>query len=141
MDLTAIASLTETQAREYLEGIIWKNGVECPHCKSNHITKLAGEKHREGVHQCNSCREQFTVTVNTIMEDSHIPLKKWLMAFHLMSSSKKGISALQLKRNLGLGSYSTALFMTHRIRLSMSTDLYMQKLKGKVEVDETYVGG
>ncbi len=142
MDLTQISELTEAQAREYLESIIWPNGAECPHCGSKNVTKLAGESHREGLHQCNDCRNPFTVTVGSVMEDSHIPLKKWLMAFHLMSSSKKGISALQLKRDLGLGSYRTALFLTHRVRLAMSTDPVMRKkLEGKVEVDETYVGG
>lgn len=141
MDLAQIASLTEEQAREYLESIIWSDGVICSHCKSNNNTKLSGKAHRDGTYQCNDCRNQFTVTVGTIMEDSHIPLKKWIMAFHLLCSSKKGISSLQLQRDLGLGSYRTALFMTHRIRLAMSNHFASEKLKGIVEVDETYVGG
>ncbi len=142
MNLTQISSLTESEAREYLERLRWHNGVHCAHCNSVEITKLSGKAHREGTYQCNGCREQFSVTVHTIMEDSHIPLKKWIMAFHLMCSNKKGISSLQLQRDLGLGSYRTALFMTHRIRLAMSKDSCVKdKLKGIVEVDETYIGG
>jgi transposase-like protein len=141
MNLAQISELTESQAREYFERQRWSNGVECPHCNNKEVTKLAGQAHREGVYQCNHCYEQFTVTVGTVMEDSHIPLKKWLMAFHLMSSSKKGISALQLKRNLGLGSYRTAWFTTQRIRLAMTKEPLRKKLRGTVEVDETYIGG
>ena len=141
MNLVQIGSLTETQAREYLEKLRWPNGVECPHCNSQEVTKLAGHKHREGVYQCNTCHKQFTFTVGTVMEDSHIPLKKWLMAFHLMCSSKKGVSAKQLQRDLGLSSYETAWFMAHRVRYAMSNAPMQEKLKGGVEVDETYIGG
>lgn len=141
MNLAEIGSLTESQAREYLEKLRWPNGVECPHCNSKEATKLAGQRHREGVYQCKDCFKQFTFTVGTVMEDSHIPLKKWLMAFHLMCSSKKGISAKQLQRDLGLGSYETAWFMAHRVRYAMSQGHLKEKLQGRVEVDETYIGG
>jgi transposase-like protein len=146
----------EDAAREHLEKILWKNGPVCPHCGVvENIYKLESKpdsKHklRKGVYKCGGCRKQFTVTVNTIFEDSHIPLHKWLLAFHLMCSSKKGISALQLQRNLWdedeetrkpKGSYRTAWFMCHRIRWVMTQSPFADKLKGIVEVDETYVGG
>jgi transposase-like protein len=88
-----------------------------------------------------NCGEQFTVTVGTIFEDSHIPLRKWLMAFALLCSAKKGISALQLQRELEFGSYRTAWHMAHRIRHAMSREPLAGLLKGTVEVDESYVGG
>jgi hypothetical protein len=100
-----------------------------------------GTKHRDGCFQCNACHEQFTVTVGTIFEDSHIPLRKWLMAFALLCSAKKGISALQLQRELDIGSYRTAWHMAHRIRHAMSKEPLAGLLKGTVEADETYVGG
>jgi transposase-like protein len=134
-------------AREHLEKLIWPEGPVCPHCGViGESTKLepkeGGKTHaRKGLYQCNGCREQFTVTVGTIFEDSHIPLHKWLLAFHLMCSSKKGVSALQLQRNLELGSYRTAWFMCHRIRWAMTQSPMVEKLAGVVEVDETYVGG
>lgn len=103
---------------------------------------MGGDAHREGAYQCNACREQFTVTVGTVMEDSHLPLSKWALAFHFMASSKKGIRALQLMRNLGLGSYRTAWFLAHRIREAMKgPELPESPLKGIVEVDEAYIGG
>ncbi len=135
-----IIDLNEDDAREYLERILWPDGPVCVHCQSKNVAKLKGESSRAGLHQCRDCRGQFTVTMKTIFEDSHIPLSKWVKGFHLMCSSKKGISALQLQRNLGLGSYRTAWFMAHRIRLAM-TDGLQANLKGTVEVDETYVGG
>jgi transposase-like protein len=142
MNLVQAGKLSETEAREYLESIRWPDGnPTCPHCNGKDVTRLAGEAARPGTIQCNSCRQQFTVTVNTIMEDSHIPLSKWVLAFHLICSSKKGISALQLQRNLGLGSYRTAWFMAHRIREAMNQDGPRAPFTGVTEVDETYVGG
>jgi len=91
--------------------------------------------------QCNACRKQFTVTVGTVMERSKVSLSRWLMAFHLMCSSKKGFSALQLQRNLELGSYKTAWFMFHRIRHAMEAGELAIAFSGSVEVDETYIGG
>lgn len=139
MTLLEIARLTEEQAREYLERLRWPSGPVCPHCGSQNVTRLAGESARPGTIQCNECREQFTVTVGSVMESSKVPLVKWIMGFHLLCSSKKGISALQLQRELGLGSYRTAWFMAHRIRHAMETDTSL--FSGTVEVDETYVGG
>jgi transposase-like protein len=135
----------EDAAREFLEAQRWPEGPVCPHCgvigESTKLQPKEGSSTRKGVYQCRSCREQYTVTVGTIFEDSHLPLHKWLLAIHLMCSSKKGISALQLQRNLELGSYRTAWFMGHRIRLAMTQEPMAAMLKGVVEVDETYVGG
>src|SRR3954451_16808063 len=100
----------------------WPHGPWCPHCGNldpEKIKRLEGEKHRPGVYQCNECLEQFTVTVGNVMERSHLPLTKWALAFHLMTASKKGVSAHQLMRTLGIGSYRTAWFMAHRIREAM----------------------
>jgi transposase-like protein len=102
---------------------------------------MEGKTTRPGLLACRDCRGHFTVTVGTVMEDSHLPLAKWAMAFHLMVSSKKGISALQLQRNLGLGSYRTAWFLAHRIREAMRCEPVAGLLKGEVQVDETYCGG
>jgi len=143
MNLSQISKLTEEQAREMLERIRWPNGPVCPHCGcvEGH-TKFNGKKHRPGVYKCNAgCGEQFTVTVNSVMEASHLPIRTWLMAFALMCSSKKGVSALQLQRQLGLGSYKSAWHMAHRIRHAMSQEPLAGLLRGDVEADETYVGG
>lgn len=129
--------MTEEQARDYFEKLRWPDGPRCPHCESVDITRLAGESHRPGTIQCNYCRKQFTVTVGTVLESSHISLSKWAMGFHLMCSSKKGFSAKQLQRDLGLGSYHTAWFMEQRIRYAMKVEHQERKLKGVVEVDET----
>jgi transposase-like protein len=118
MNLTQISALTEEAAREKLESIRWANGVVCPHCgRVDGHTKLQGKKHRPGVWKCNNgCAKQFSVTVGTVMEGSHLPIRTWLMAFAILCSSKKGVSALQLQRQLGLGSYRTAWHLCHRIR-------------------------
>lgn len=136
-----IADLSEDEARQYLEKILWPEGAVCAHCGSKNVYKMDGESCRAGLHRCRECDKQFTVTIGTIFEDSHIPLNKWVRAFHLMCSSKKGISALQLQRNLGFGSYRTAWHMAHRIRLAMQCEPFASLLKGIVEVDETFVGG
>lgn len=138
---------TDEDARAYWESIRWPNGAVCPHCQnadSKSIWKIEADKQkkiREGLHQCGKCDKQFTSTIGTIFEDSHIPLRKWLVAFYLNSSSKKGISSLQLQRILGLGSYRTALFMQHRIRHALREAGPKSKLSGTVEVDEIYLGG
>lgn len=140
MTLRDLGQLTEEEARMMLEKIRWPNGPRCVQCGGLNVTRLATAP-RPGLFQCNDCRGQFTVTVDTIFEDSHISLSKWVLAFGLMCSSKKGISALQLKRNLGLGSYKSAWHMAHRIRHAMDSGPFPPKLKGTVEADETYVGG
>jgi len=101
---------------------------------------MGGNATRPGLYKCYSCRKQFTVTVGTIFEDSKIPLQKWLLAIHLLCASKKGMSAHQLHRMLGI-TYKSAWFMAHRIRYAMSQPPMAEKMKGIVEVDETYVGG
>jgi transposase-like protein len=150
-DLTLIKIIdqfpTDDAAREHLEGIRWKEGIVCPHCKCSDQSKFSGiaanpkKKVRAGLRWCAACQKQFTVTVGTIFEDSHIPLRKWLIAWYLICSSKKGISSLQLQRNLELGSYRTALFMTHRIRYALKDPSFSEKLSGTIEVDECYIGG
>jgi transposase-like protein len=132
----------EAAAREWFEARIWLNGPFCAHCGSTVVTRLHGKAHRPGVFQCNDCREQFTVTVNTVCERSKIPLSKWCMAIYLLNSSKKGMSALQMHRMMG-GSYKTAWFMMHRIREAMREGKLGQ-LGGEgkfVEADETFTGG
>jgi transposase-like protein len=142
LTLNKVSALTEDEARETIERILWPNGPVCAHCGAiENVTRLQGEAHRAGLFQCNNCHEQFTVTVGTIFEDSHLPLRKWLMAFALLCSAKKGISALQLQRELDLGSYRTAWHLAHRIRYAMSKEPLAGLLKGTVEADETYVGG
>jgi len=133
----------EAKAREWLETELWPSGPICPHCGVvNEATGLQGKAHRPGVYQCNACREQFTVTVGTLYERSKVPLNKWLAATHLMMASKKGMSALEIGRLLGL-SKKTAWFLCHRIRESLrQTNLEPIGGKGKiVEIDETFVGG
>jgi len=129
-------------ARDHIESILWPEGPVCPHCGCfGHITKMAGKTTRPGVYKCNDCRKPFTVTVGTILERSHIGLHIWLQAFYLMCASKKGMSAHQLHRMLGV-TYKTAWFMEHRIREAMHDDMPMI-LGGDgetVEVDETYCG-
>jgi transposase-like protein len=138
---------TDETAREYLEAIRWPKGVVCPHCKNSDAKKIwkiqpnPKKKIRAGLYDCVECGKQFTCTVGTIFEDSHIPLKKWLIAWYLVCSSKKGISALQIQRSLGLGSYRTAWMMMHKIRHAMKDPAIHEALGGVLEADETYVGG
>jgi transposase-like protein len=135
------------KARALVESLRWPNGPVCPHCKNHDdkpiytIKPAEHSKTRKGVYKCGACRNQFTVTVGSIFEDSHIPLGKWLMAIFILCSSKKAISAHQLHRMLGV-TYKTAWFLAHRIRFCMGPELPLTgKLSGTVEVDETYVGG
>jgi transposase-like protein len=130
------------KAREYLEALRWANGVTCPHCGSlgSHLT-LKGKAYRPGLYKCADCYQQFTVTVGTVFERSKIALNVWLQAVHMMCASKKGVSAKQLERMLGV-SYKTAWFMAHRIREAMTNDKggLMGGNGGIVEADETYWG-
>lgn len=132
-------------AVEYLERLRWADGRVCPHCRTadsaereHYNVKRKNSKRK--LWKCFSCRKQFTVTVGTIFEDSHVPLNKWLLAFYLLCASKKGMSALQLQRMLKV-SYKTAWFMCHRIRWAMAEPAFVEKLAGVVEADETYIGG
>jgi transposase-like protein len=132
---------SEPAARAYLESIQWPDGPICPHCgEVDRASSIKGG--RAGLYFCNACRKQFSVTVGTIFERSHIPLNTWLYATHLLSSSKKGISAHQLHRMLNI-TYKTAWFMAHRIRESMKPAAGTPPLGGegkRVEIDETYIG-
>lgn len=133
----------EGAARAHFEAIRWPTGVvSCPHCGvEGENTRVKGKSHRPGMFMCNACREPFTVTVGTVMEKSHIPLNKWALGFHLMASSKKGISAHQLHRTLGI-TYKSAWFMAHRIREAMAPISGEPPLGGEgkvVEADETFL--
>ncbi|MCX5677399.1 MAG: IS1595 family transposase [Planctomycetota bacterium] len=143
-DMAAIdvGRLTEDEARAILENIRWPHGSACPHCGSVKVTRIQAKssKVRDGVFQCNDCRKQFTVTVGTVMQGSHITLRQLVQAFYSMCNHKKGVSALQLQRNLGLHSYQSAWYLAHRIRLAMKEDPLASKLGCTVEVDESYVG-
>lgn len=134
----------ETAARKHLESLLWPDGPVCPHCGSLDVaTKLKGQSTRPGVYWCNGCQKPYSVTVGTVYESSHIPLHKWLYATHLLTASKKGISAHQLQRMLGLGSYRSAWFLAHRIRLSMAPNDATPPLGGEgktVEADEMFIG-
>lgn len=139
------SAATEEKARAFVESIVWKDGAFCPHCESKNVYRMTPKAEstkpgRAGLLRCRDCKRQFTVTVGTIFEASHIPLHKWLMGIHLMTASKKGISAHQLHRMLGI-TYKAAWFMAHRVRHAMKEGPLAAKLRGKVEIDETYVGG
>jgi transposase-like protein len=130
------------KAREHFEAIRWPNGPICSHCGVvDQATLVKGKSHRAGMYQCNSCRQPFTVTTGTVMESSKIALNKWALAFHLMAASKKGISAHQLHRMLGI-TYKSAWFMAHRVREAMGGNdgAPMGEGGGTVEADETYIG-
>lgn len=138
----AVLKWTDEECRGFLERMRWPNGPICPKCGAGEpysITRKSRTKNTvQSLYKCRACRKQFTATVGTIFEDSHIPLSKWLAALFLMCSSKKGISAHQLFRMLDLGSYRTAWFMAHRIREAMK-DKDILPLLGVVEADETYL--
>src|SRR5271170_2883726 len=144
INLTDPIFSNEEAARGHFETIRWPDGPECPHCGVvGNATELKGKSTRAGVYKCKGCEKPFTATIGTLYERSHIPLHKWLLATHLLCSSKKGISAHQLMRNLGLGSYRTAWFMAHRIREGMKP-AKPTALGGEgkiVEADATYIGG
>jgi len=131
----------ENKAREWLEEKRWPNGPFCPHCGSVNVAIMGGSKHRPGLFYCPDCKGQFTVRTGQVMERSHVPLTKWVLAYHLMTASKKGVSAHQLHRTLGVA-YNTAWFMEHRIREAMrNTDPTPMGGAGKViEADEMYQG-
>lgn len=139
-DLSKPIFHNEAKARAWLERELWPTGPVCPHCGViDEATLMKGKTTRPGLYQCNACREPFTVTVGTLYERSKIPLNKWLAATHLMMASKKGISALQVGRLLGI-SKKTAWFLCHRIRESLR-ETYPEMFTGTVEADSTYIGG
>src|SRR5258708_10808823 len=126
---------TQEECRAILEELSWKAGVRCTRCKSEKVSRIR----KRFQYDCDSCRYQFSVTVGTIFHDSHLPLPKWFAAIYLMCESKKGMSALQIKRTVHTG-YQTAWYLCHRIRAAMM-EVTPKKLGGTVEIDETYVGG
>ena len=126
---------TDEECRQALEELRWPDGVSCPRCQSESISRITTRKQFD----CNACRYRFSVTTGTIFNDSHLPLPKWFMAIFLMCESKKGISSMQLMRMLGV-SKKTAWYLNHRIREAMRLDV-QEPLEGTVEVDETYIGG
>jgi transposase-like protein len=143
VNLTDPVFTDESKARQHLEAVRWPDGPYCPHCgETQRVYRLNGKSHRPGLLHCNACNEAFTVTVGTVMERSHVPLNKWVLAYRLLASSKKGFSAHQLHRTLGV-TYKTAWFMAHRIRESMR-EISPGPLGGEgkfVEADETFTGG
>jgi transposase-like protein len=126
---------TEPECRQYLEGLRWRDGIACPRCGGKTISRIV----KRDQFDCDSCRYQFSVMSGTIFHDSHLPLPKWFVAVYLMCESRKGISANQLKRTLGV-SYKTAWYLCHRIRKAMQ-EANPKPLTGTVELDETWVGG
>jgi transposase-like protein len=140
---------TEAKCLDFLEHMRWPGGVKCLACDSDRITPITakGRKNRKTgergpdrkLYQCNECRFQFTATTGTVYHDTHLPLSKWFLAIALITESKKGISANQLSRALGV-QYRTAWHLAHRIRKAM-VEADRPKLKGIVEIDETYIGG
>jgi transposase-like protein len=141
-DLQSPIFTDENKARDALEAVRWPNGPICPHCGAvDRLAKVEGQKHRPGLYYCNHCKATFTATIGTVFERSKVPLTKWWLASHLMGSSKKGVSAHQLHRMLGV-TYKTAWFMAHRLREAMA-ELDPPPLGGKdkvVEADETFIG-
>lgn len=144
-DITDKRFQDERSARAHLEKVRWPKGAICPHCETvGRASRIKGKSARPGLWFCNSCRKQFSVTVGTLFERSKVPLHKWLLAVHMLTSSKKGMSAKQLERMLGV-TYKTAWFMSHRIREAMvpvgDDDAPLGGVNKAVEVDEAYVGG
>ena len=135
----------EDAARAHLESVRWPDGPTCPHCgEVDNVTLLHGKSHRKGLIYCNSCEQPFSVMVGSVMERSKIPLTKWVLGFHLMAAAKKGVSAHQLHRMLGI-TYKSAWFLAMRIREAMGLDPETEETMGGggsiVESDETFVGG
>jgi transposase-like protein len=121
-------------ARKYLESRLWKDGIRCPEC---HLTSRITPR-KDGFYRCNACSLDFTVRTGTIFERSHVPLHKWIYAMYLLVTARKGISSMQLAKEIGI-TQKSAWFVLQRLREACASDLSM--LKGTVEVDEIYVGG
>lgn len=147
LNLATMANIfaNENEAREFLEKQRWPNGPACPRCDSKEVYTLKGREGSKnpvprGVYKCAKCRDKFTVRIGTVLEESKVPICKWLMAFHLMTSSKKGVSSHQIARECGI-TQKSAWFLAHRVREAMKREPMASMLKGAVEVDETYFGG
>lgn len=126
----------ESKCRAYLEALRWPSGVTCPRCKAEKVYRIA----KRDQFVCASCEYQFSVTVDTIFHDTHLPLVTWFVATFLLCEAKKGMSACQIQRSLGIKTYKTAWYLCHRIRAAM-VEANRKPLTGVVEMDETYVGG
>jgi transposase-like protein len=140
-DLSAPQFTDETAAIAHLEASRWPDGVNCPHCGSVTVTRMGGAT-QAGMFMCNGCRDKFTCRTGTVMERSHVPVHKWLLAIHLLTASKKGMSAHQLHRMLGV-TYKSAWFLAHRVREAMSNPKPKTGMGGvghQVQADETYYG-
>jgi transposase-like protein len=124
----------EASARTYLESRLWPDGVTCPECKGKERLTVR----KDGYYRCNLCKLDFTVRTGTIFERSHVPLNKWLYAMYLLVTARKGISSMQLAKEIGI-TQKSAWFVLHRLREACGKDL--EKLRGTVEIDETFVGG
>ena len=140
MDSVNLCSLieqfgSEDKCRAYLEALRWEGEVECPRCGSDKISKIV----KRNQYDCDGCRYQFSVTAGTVFNDSHLPLWKWFLATYLLCESRKGMSANQIKRTLGI-SYKTAWYLCQRIRSAMK-EANPELLDGTVEMDETFIGG
>jgi transposase-like protein len=137
-----LACADETAAVEFLESLRWDDEPSCPRCGDTDVYAMkdrkTGERNARYLWRCRGCSKQFTVRVGTIMEDSPIPLRHWVFVFWAATASKKGVSALQIKRQTGV-TYKTALYMMHRVRWAMG-ESYRLPLDGDVEADETYIG-
>lgn len=127
---------SDEKCREFLEELRWPNGLACPQCGSKSVARVPSRKQ----YDCNSCRYKYSVLAGTIFHDTKLPLSKWFAAVYLMCESRKGISANQMKRTLGV-SYKTAWYLCHRIRAAMANANGGGLLSGTIEVDETYIGG
>jgi len=126
----------EAKCRSYIEALRWPDGVRCPSCKHDKVYRLENRP----LFLCASCEYQFSVTVDTIFHDTHLPLSTWFLATILLCEAKKGMSACQIQRSLGLKTYKTAWYLCHRIRSAMA-QVERLPLGGKVEMDETFIGG
>lgn len=126
----------ESKCRAYLESLRWPKGVTCPRCKAEKVYRIV----KRDQFLCSACEYQFSVTVDTIFHDTHLPLVTWFLATVLICEAKKGMSACQIQRSLGIKTYKTAWYLCHRIRAAM-TEVNKPKLSGQIEMDETYVGG
>lgn len=144
VNFQSVLKWSDEQCREYLEKMRWPDGPHCPRCNTNHpyiITRKTENKNKiKSVYKCRNCQRQYTSTVGTIFEDSHIPLSTWFAAIYIMCASKKGISAHQIHRQLDI-TYKSAWFMCHRIREAMRDKNAFSPLTGTIEADETYIGG
>jgi len=127
----------EESARTYLENQRWNNSIACPRCHSEKVVRWS---RKQGWHRCNNCKKPFNVRTNTVFEHSKIPLAKWLLASYLIVTARKGVSSIQISKELGI-TQKAAWFMCHRIRNAMGSGKYGFLLKGVVECDETYIGG